>query len=138
MFAVLLLTGVAFSQNSQTNKTKATATVVNDSVKVAVKDMDNATIKMIEGKHAKEKLLYTTGALSACDSIKKQQNDKYALQETILEGVKQQNVNLNVVVKDLKIVAKNEKSAGLRRGFFGFIKGVGVGVVITGAFLLLL
>jgi hypothetical protein len=135
-----LLTGVAFSQNLQTNKTKAKATVsvVNDSVKVAIKDMDNATIKMIEGKQAKEKLLYITGAISACDSIKKQQNDKYALQETILDGVKQQNANLNKIVEDVKIVAKNEKSAGLRRGFFGFIKGVGVGVAITGAFLLLL
>ena len=136
MFAVLLLTGVAFSQNLPTNK--PTAKAVNDSVKIAVKDMDNATIKMIEGKHAKEKILYISGALSACDSIKKQQNDKYALQEGISNGLKQQNVNLTKMVEDFKIVAKNEKSAGLRRGFFGFIKGVGVGVVVTGAVLLLL
>ena len=120
----------AFSQNLPTNKTKS------DSVKVAVKDLDRASIKMIEGKQAKEKLYYVTGALSACDSIKQQQKEKFNLQETNAVALKLQNENLTKIVEDVKIVAKNEKSAGLRRGFFGFLKGVGVGVIITGAFFL--
>lgn len=132
------MTGVAFSQNSQTNNTKQPAKAINDSVKISVKDMDNATIKMIEGKKTKEQLFYITSALSACDSIKKQQNEKFLLQETILGGLRKENENLNKIVEDVKIIAKNEKSAGLRRGFFGFIKGVGVGVVVTGALLMLL
>jgi uncharacterized protein (UPF0210 family) len=116
----------------QTNKSNAK----KDSIKVAVKDMDNATIKMIEGKKAKEELKYIKLALLVCDSIKEQQNKKDLLQEAVSVGLKQQNNNLNKIVEDMKIIAKNEKSAGLRRGFFGFIKGFGVGLAVTGAFFL--
>jgi hypothetical protein len=131
MLAVLLVSAVSLSQNSQTNR-KA-----NDSVKVSIKDLDRASFKMIEGKQAKEKLYYITGALSACDSIVKQQKEKYSLQEMNSAALRQQNENLTKIVEDVKIIAKNEKSAGLRRGFFGFLKGVGVGVLLTSAFFLI-
>ena len=92
---------------------------------------------MIEGKQAKAKLLLITGALSACDSIVKKQKDKFHLQENNLVDLKQQNKNLSKITEDVKILAKNEKSAGKRRGFFGILKGFGAGVLLTGAFFMI-
>jgi hypothetical protein len=99
--------------------------------------MDNATIKMIEGKQAKAELRFILGALSACDTIKQRQKVVIGLYETNSVGLKTQNLNLVKIADDLKIIAKNEKSAGLRRGFFGFLKGFAAGVVLTSAVLLL-
>jgi hypothetical protein len=127
MFAVLLLNVAAYSQSLP----------ANDSIKIAVRDMDNATIKMIEGKQAKAELRFISAALSACDTIKQRQKVVIGLYETNSVGLKTQNLNLVKISDDLKIIAKNEKSAGLRRGFFGFLKGFAVGVVVTSAVLLL-
>jgi hypothetical protein len=98
--------------------------------------MDSASLKMIEGKKIKEKFTYITGALSACDTIKFQLKDKIILLETKTALLTKQNENLNKIVEDVKIIAKNEKSAGLRRGFMGLLKGFVLGAIVTSAVLI--
>lgn len=121
------MNAAAFSQNLQTNK---------DSVKVAVKDLDKAVFKMIEGKECKEKLQASKSALATCDEVKTELKQVNDVLKVDLSYLKQINANLEQNVVDLKKVAENEKNRGIRRGFFGFLKGVGVTSALIGGFLL--
>jgi len=112
------MSAVAFSQNLPTNK---------DSIKVAVKDMDAATFKMIEGKEAKEQNKALNAALLACDKAKFELKGSNEVLSKDLGLLKKQNNNLVKDVNDYKTIVKNEKSRNLRNGFFGF----GAGVVLT-------
>jgi len=117
----MLLIVKGFSQNSQTN---------NDSIKIAVKDMDKAVIKMIEGKEAKEQNKALNAALFNCDKAKlelKQSNDVLSKDLGLL---KDKNINLTKDVNDYKLIVRNEKSRKLRSGFYGFVAGAATVLVI--------
>ena len=124
---VLLLNVAVYSQNLPTNK---------DSIKVAISDMDKASLKMIERKNYEENFRLASEALKACDSSKIELKSQVSILRSNLANYKQINVNLEKDTKYYKKIAENEKSVGLRRGFFGFLKGVGVTITIVGIYAL--
>jgi hypothetical protein len=121
------LTAVVFSQDLQTNK---------DSIKVAVSDMDKATEKMIEGKQAKEQLKASNDAFNACNEIKAELKGQNSILKSNLTYLKDALANSEQNTEAFKKVAENEKSRGIRRGFYGFLKGVGVTVSVVAVLLL--
>lgn len=98
--------------------------------------MDKATFKMIEGKECKEQLQASNSALLNCDQAKEELKQVNGVLKRDLIVLKDVNSNLEQSIIDLKKVAENEKTRGKRRGFFGFIKGVGVTVVVISGALL--
>lgn len=124
----MMLSSVAvFSQNTRTS----------DSIKVAVKDMDKATEKMIEGKKFKEQLDASKAAFQACSEIKSELKGQNEILKLNLSDLKKAVANSEANNLDLKKLAENEKRAGLRRGFNGFVLGVGVSASLVAAFFLL-
>lgn len=99
---------------------------------MAVVDMDKAVFKMIEGKEYKERVEVLNKSLEACDETKTELKNANSLLKSNLSVLQTQNFNLTQNVTDWKKVAENEKSRGIRRGFFGFVKGVGVTVAVVG------
>ncbi|QHB38511.1 hypothetical protein lotta81_gp053 [Flavobacterium phage vB_FspM_lotta8-1] len=123
----LFLTAVASSQNLQTSK---------DSIKIAILDIDKATEKMIEGKQAKEQLKASNDAFDACNEIKAELKGQNLILKSNLINLKDALANSEQNTEAFKKVAENEKNRGIRRGFYGFLKGVGVTVSVVAVLLL--
>lgn len=94
--------------------------------------MDKASFKMIENKEYKENFKLASLALTACDSSKIELKSQVSILRSNLVDLRQVNLNLGKDVQSYKKTAENEKSIGLRRGFFGFLKGVGVTLSVWG------
>lgn len=94
--------------------------------------MDKASFKMIERKEFSENYKFTNLALTVCDSSKKELKSQVSILRSDLADLKTINANVVKDAQSWKKTAENEKSVGLRRGFFGFLKGVGVTLAIWG------
>ena len=127
MLTVLLVNAATFSQNLRTNK---------DSVLVSVEDLDKSVFKMIENKEIKELLINSELTLKACNGSIKVLDTQNLLLRRNLDDYRAINSNLAQTNEGLKKIAKNEKSHGLRRGFWGFIKGFAVASVLGAAYVL--
>lgn len=96
-------------------------------------ERDSIYNKIQRGIINAERVKHLTGALDACDSVKK-------LQVTYIGVIENQSkmkdtviTNDQVIIKALKENATLEKKRGRKRAFWGFIKGVGVGAGLATA-----
>ena len=92
---------------------------------------DSIYNKIERGKMNAERVVHLKAALAECDLSKKLKDDLSLLQEKQLSDKDKIIANNNEAIKNLEDSMKAEKKRARKKGFWGFIKGVGVGIAVT-------
>ena len=92
---------------------------------------DSIVSKIIRGNKAIAENTVLTARIVSKDSVIKIQTTIIGIQKNDLFYKDQQLENNKLIISNLKKMNTLEKKRGRRKGFFGFIKGLGVGVIGT-------
>lgn len=92
---------------------------------------DSIYNKIERGKMNAERVIHLKAALVQCDLSKKLKDDLSLLQEGQLANKDQIIKNKDEAIKNLEENVKAEKKRGRKKGFWGFVKGIGVGAALT-------
>jgi hypothetical protein len=92
-------------------------------------ERDSIFSKITRGSQAIEQNLILKTRIKTKDSVIALQVEVIGIQKTDL-GLKDQQITLlNTVIENQKVMITNETKRGRRKGFYGFLKGVGVGAL---------
>lgn len=78
-----------------------------------------------------ERVISLREALAQCDLTKKLKDDLSLLQEKQLSDKDKIINNKDEAIKNLEDSMKAEKKRARKKGFWGFVKGIGVGAALT-------
>ena len=92
---------------------------------------DSIYSKIIRGNAAIEQNKVLQLRIVSKDSVIAIQTNIIGIQKTDLSLKDKQLTILNTVIENQKTMITNEKKRGRRKGFFGFLKGAGVGFVLA-------
>ena len=92
---------------------------------------DSIYAKIIRGNSAIEQNKVLQLRIVSKDSVISIQTNIIGVQKTDLSLKDEQITILNTVIENQKVMITNEKKRGRRKGFFGFLKGMGVMATIT-------
>lgn len=91
---------------------------------------DSIYNKIVRGNANAEKVIYLQSALKACDSAKALQVQYIGIQDKQSKTKDDIIANDQAIISSLKESVKLEVKRGRRKGFWGFLKGVGIGIGI--------
>ena len=90
---------------------------------------DSIYSKIIRGQNAIENNKILKLRIVSKDSVIKLKTEMIGILQIDM-GLKDQQITaLNSVISNQENIIKNEKKRGRRKGFYGFLKGVGIGAV---------
>ena len=90
---------------------------------------DSIFSKITRGNEAIENNKILKMRITTKDSVIGVQGEIIGIQKQDLSLKDEQITNLNTVIENQKVMITNEKKRGRRKGFYGFLKGVGVGAL---------
>lgn len=92
-------------------------------------ERDSIFSKITRGNEAIENNKILNARIVVKDSVIGVQAEIIGIQKEDLSLKDQQIMNLNTVIENQKVMITNEKKRGRRKGFYGFLKGAGVGAL---------
>ena len=114
---LLIVNGIYSQENSITKE-------------ISEKRIDSAFMKIIRGEEAIEDNKILKVDIKKRDSVIKIQTNTIGIQANDIKLLKENNTSKDLIISNQKVMIKNEIKRGRRKGFFGFLKGVGVGATI--------
>ena len=92
---------------------------------------DSIYSKIIRGENAIENNKILKLRIISKDSVIKLKTEMIGVLRIDMSLKDQQITTLNTVISNKEIIIKNEKKRGRRKGFYGFLKGVGIGAGVV-------
>ena len=91
--------------------------------------IDSAFMKIIRGEEAIEGNKILKIEVKKRDSVIKVQANIIGIQENDIRLLKENNASKDIIIANQKVMITNETKRGRRKGFYGFLKGMGVGAI---------
>ena len=104
-------------------------TVYSQYLSISKTERDSIVYKIVRGNEAIEKVKVLNFQIVKRDSVITMQRQNFRLCELSLIDHKTIISNLNTVIRNKDIIIGKEKKISRKRGFWGVVKGVGVGIV---------
>ena len=100
-------------------------------------ERDSAFVKIQRGKMNAERVQHLQGALAACDSVKMIYVDIVSIQEIQKDSLYLIINKQDTIIENLELNNTDQKKKNRRASFWWFIKGVGTGVVLAAALVII-
>ena len=104
-------------------------TVFSQYLSISKTERDSIVYKIVRGNEAIEKVKVLNAQIVKRDSVIAIHNEIYTICQTSLSDQRAIISNLNTVIRNKDIIISKEKKIGRKRGFWGIVKGAGVGIV---------
>lgn len=92
-------------------------------------ERDSIFSKITRGNQAIERNIELNSRLKLKDSVIIVQSNIIGVQRSNIEGQKLVILNQQTIISNQQKIIRNEKKIGRRKGFFSFLKGVGIGAL---------